>query len=111
MMLPRPMKAVSVGEIARGESTKNTLLFKGYPHHSYIEDPYTGQTGVVYPGDSVIYAPKVRGEAQEEPAELNRRYGVTPAQAAACCYGVMFGWDAARANPMAYNAAGEYMGV
>ena len=111
MMLPKPSKAVPVSKLARGESKKNELLVKGYPHHSYVQDPYTGDTGVVYPGDSTIYAPKVRGELHEEPEVLNRRYGVTPAQAAACCYGVMFGWDASRANPMAYNAAGEYMGV
>lgn len=110
-MLPKPMKAVSVGEISRGESSKNALLFKGYPHHCYMTDPYTGQTGVIYPGESTIFAPKVREEARHTPEEMNRQYGVTPAQAAACQYGVMFGWDASRANPMAYNAAGEYMGV
>lgn len=110
-MLPKASKAVPVSELARGESAKNALLFRGYPHHCYTQDPYTGLTGVVYPGESTIYAPKIREEARHTPEELNRQYGVTPAQAAACQYGVMFGWDAARANPMAYNAAGEYMGV
>ena len=70
-MLPKPSKAVPVSELAQGESRKNELLFKGYPHHSYVQDPYTGDTGVVYPGDSTIYAPKVRGELHEEPEVLN----------------------------------------
>ncbi len=112
MSLPRPMKAVPVSKGLQPEHEgREKLLFKGYPHHCYIEDPYSGRTGVIYPGDKTIYKPEKEFEATMNPDELNRQYGVTSGQVQACWYGVMHGWDYARANPMAYNLAGDYLGV
>lgn len=112
MSLPRPIRPVPVSKVLQPEHEgRETLLFKGYPHHCYIEDPYSGRTGVIYPGDKTIYKPEKELEATIAPEELNRQYGVTSGQVQACWYGVMHGWDYARANPMAYNLAGDYLGV
>lgn len=111
MSLPRSMPAVPVSKTMKKEETGTGLLFKGYPHHCYIHDPYSGHTGVIYPGDKTIYKPEKEYEASLAPEDLNRQYGVTPGQVQACWYGVMHGWDYARANPMAYNLAGEYLGA
>lgn len=98
---------------AREDGPEETrLLFEGYPHHAYVRDPYgvPARSAIVYPGENSYYRIGERHLAMLDPAELNRRAGVTPAQARACEMGMVYGWDSQYANPMAYNAAGEFLG-
>ena len=109
-MLRKPRPAVPVSRTLPRTQSENALTFKGYPHHCYVRDEYNDITSVIYPGEHTYFKPKVPAEAHADPAELNRQYGVTPAQVAACEAGLAEGWQSPRANPMAYNAAGEYLG-
>lgn len=114
-MTPNRSRAVSVAEATnralRKREPADGIIYHGYPHHCYVTDPYAPHlAAVVYPGCSVYFA--LRGEdAEKSPEELNRREGVTPAQLAAMEAGVKHGWENPLADPMAYNAAGEFLGI
>ena len=86
-------------------------MLRGPPPHGKVEDRGGGRGGF-FPGGK---RPTKRREkvldANRTREERTRQYGVTSGQVQACWYGVMHGWDYARANPMAYNLAGDYLGV
>jgi len=65
----------------------------------------TGATIAITLGEHRYY----RVETTKTADELNRMYGVTPAQARAMLAGVLLGWRTALANPELYGPRGELL--
>lgn len=92
---------------------------RGYPHRYYCSNPYSlGESCYIVPGCTCFYGG--RGLTYEQlhtnPAWLNRQEGITPPQEAAMDWAarqIREGynpWRDPHADPMMYNAAGEYLG-
>ena len=65
----------------------------------------TGRTVAIRLGESrYLYI-----DTDKNPDELNRQFGVTPAQARAMLAGVLIGWRARLANPELYGPNGELL--
>ena len=67
----------------------------------------TGTTIAIFLGEPRYQ----RIETTKTAEELNRLYGVTPAQARAMLAGLLLGWRSTLANPDLYGANGELMDV
>lgn len=65
----------------------------------------TGATIAICLGESHYY----RVETTKSADELNRMYGVSPAQARAMLSGMLLGWRTSLANPELYGAHGELL--
>ena len=80
----------------------------GLPLVAFAVDPETGGCVMIRRGDNTLYGTGCR---RPESAALNNQLrGVSPAQAAAMLGGVLYGWDAPRADPALYDEDGEYIG-
>lgn len=65
----------------------------------------TGMTIAITLGDSRYY----RVDTTKTAEELNRMYGVTPAQARAMLAGILLGWRTRLADPALYGDHGELL--
>jgi hypothetical protein len=83
-------------------------MFKGLPELCYALDvtkgPDKGRAIIIKRGESGYYPTDwPDGYTQEIIDELNKRCGITKAQAEAMHIGSMFGWDVPAANPDWYD--------
>ena len=101
-------------EVARACSVTFQLrpeLADGLPKLCYSLLPSTGELISIKCGESGYHPCSWSTADPERNGELadfnNRKLGVTQAQRLAMEFGSMFGWDAAGADPKAYESAGQ----
>jgi hypothetical protein len=75
------------------------------PSIAFTVLPATGETVAILRGESAYY----HIGSVKSPDELNRMYGVTPAQARAMLAGATHGWATALADPDNYDADGAFL--
>ncbi|AFU86696.1 hypothetical protein D869_gp218 [Caulobacter phage CcrRogue] len=78
------------------------------PETAYVVLSTTGETVIVKRGETGYYNPNYGPQGAEIVASLNKRMGVTPAQASAMEFGSMFGWDTPGASVDSYDENGRF---
>jgi hypothetical protein len=80
-------------------------LFSGLPAIAFATLALTGETVAIFRGEPRHY----RVDTHKSVTELNRMYGVSPAQARAMLAGALLGWDSKLADPALYDERGELL--
>lgn len=99
----------------RMERNGNTVipLRSSLPEQCYIYLPTTGEIGVVKKGESGYFRTDLAGGEPDAMKDLvdsmNRKLGVTKAQAEAMKAGSMFGWQTPAADPKNYDYTGKQL--
>ena len=78
-------------------------FFLNLPAIAFATLAATGETVALRLGEARYY----HVETSKSADELNRLYGVSPAQARAMLAGTLLGWDTRLANPELYDADGR----
>ena len=96
----------------RMEQNGNTVipLRSDLPEHCYAMNLTTGEVIILKKGETGFYRSEIatsgREESRELVDELNKKLGVSKAQAAAMYGGSLYGFDKPGADPKQYNAEG-----